>query len=74
MIYINVNLLQWFKKSFDKKSATYDVNTSGGAFKNEIMSNKQLEEELNKTNVKNRKCIYPLWVTFDVLIKKIWNY
>ena len=38
---INVNLLQWSKKPFDKKS-------SGDIVKNEITSTKELAEELHK--------------------------
>ena len=39
---INVGLLQWFIKFLIK-------NTSGGTVKNEIISNKELSEELHKT-------------------------
>ena len=41
MIDINVDLLQWSIKSFDK-------NTSGSGIKNENMSDQQLSEELHK--------------------------
>ena len=41
MMYINVDLLQWFI-NFCIKSAS---NTSGGAIKSEIMSKQQLAEE-----------------------------
>ena len=47
-------LLQWFTISFDKK-------TSGGAIRNEIMSNKKLEEESSKpivTKAKKRTLIF----------------
>ena len=37
MMYINVDLLQWFIRFFDKK-------TSGNGFKNENISNNELAE------------------------------
>ena len=41
MMDINVDFLQWLTNFFDKKN-------SGGAVKNEIISNKKLAEELHK--------------------------
>ena len=45
---INVDLLQWFINFLIKK-------TSGGASKNEFMSNKELAEELHKLIIRKFK-------------------
>ena len=46
MMDINVNLLQWFIKFFEK-------TTSGSIIKNENMSDQQLAEELCKPIIRN---------------------
>ena len=45
---MNVDLLQWFINFYIKRN-------SGGTFKNEIISNKELEEELPKPIIRKFK-------------------
>ena len=46
MMDINLDLLQWFINFSIKKN-------SGGTFKNEVISNKELAEELHKPIIRN---------------------
>ena len=55
----------------------FDTETSGGGIKNEIMSNKELAEELHKPIIrklkKKQKYTHLLKIRFEVLILLICN-
>ena len=54
----------------------FDLKTSGGAVKNEIIQNKELAEKLNKPSIRKfekRKLHSFLQITFGVLILLICN-
>ena len=63
-------MLQCFISFFDKKSALLpDKSTSGGATKNEIMSNKGLAEELHKPIIRKSK----KRKAYSLFIDNIWG-
>ena len=70
MMHIKGVFLEWFTNFFNKKTAS-------GAIKNEIMSNKELAEELHKHqllgNFKKEKYTHLLYIIFEVLILLICN-
>ena len=64
-------------KFLDKKSASIsDKSASGGAMEFEIMSNKELAEELNKPIIRNPKKwnVSLAFIDNGMLIWPIWNY